>query len=152
MAMFSAAALVVAVAHADATHTFAAPETAANVHSVSATGLGHVTLALAIVVIAILALAWLVRRLRGFNSDARSVIRVVAEVAIGPKERAVLLEIGTARLLVGVAPGCVNTLHLLANDVSSQAQGDSQSVSAAPGETLPLRPTFRELLMRSLGR
>jgi flagellar protein FliO/FliZ len=67
---------------------------------------------------------------------------VLAEVRIGPKERAVLIRVGTAQLLVGVAPGQVNTLHVLPQPVE---------VGRAPGGSSD-RPSFRALLLKSVGK
>ena len=39
---------------------------------------------------------------------------MIGGVALGPKERLVLVEIGETWLVLGVAPGQVNTLHTLA--------------------------------------
>ena len=36
---------------------------------------------------------------------------------MGPRERIVLLEVGETQLLIGVAPGRIQTLHVLASPV-----------------------------------
>jgi flagellar protein FliO/FliZ len=123
-----------------AAHPFAAPDMAAGPSPTGLGGLGEVTLALVVVLAAIFALAWLVRRVRAVAGRAEA-LAVLAEVRIGPKERAVLLKVGGAQLLVGVAPGHVNTLHVLAEPV------DIAGATAASD-----RPTFRALLQRSLGK
>jgi len=123
-------------------HPFAAPEAlAAPVAGLS--GLAEVTLALALVLGSIFALAWLVRRVRGLEARGAAALDVLGEVRLGTKERAVLIRVGATQLLLGVAPGRVNTLHVLAQPV--EALGAS-GTPAAP------RPSFRELLLRSLGK
>jgi len=122
-------------------HYFAAPDLAAPA-APGLGGLGEVTLALAVVLAAIFALAWIVRRVRGVGARAGA-IDVLAEVRLGPKERAVLLKVGKQQLLVGVAPGQVSALHVLAEPVDV-ARGEPL------GETE--RPTFASLLKRSLGK
>ena len=105
-------------------------------------GLGEVTLALAVVLAAIFALAWLVRRLR-VVAGRGGALAVLAEVRLGPKERAVLVKVGTAQLLVGVAQGQVNTLHVLAEPVD---------VTGGGAREVAERPSFRAVLLRSLGK
>ncbi len=130
-----------AQAAASAAHPFAAPDLASGPSPASLGGLGEVTVALAIVLAAIFALAWLVRRVRAVAGRAEA-LAVLAEVRIGPKERAVLIKVGPAQLLVGVAPGQVNTLHVLPEPV------DVGGASRAA----PDRPSFRALLLKSLGK
>lgn len=105
-------------------------------------GLGQVTLALCIVLGAIFLCAWLARRMRNITSGRTGVLNVVAEVRLGPKERAVLLQVGTTQLLLGVAPGQINALHVLSEPLAPQAP-------AAPGLE---GVSFKSLLRRSLGK
>lgn len=122
-------------------HVFAAPGTIASAPSAGIAGLGQVTLALCIVLGAIFLCAWLARRMRNITSGRAGAINVVAEVRLGPKERAVLLQVGSIQLLVGVAPGQINALHVLAEPLS------------APPAPAPLESgSFKSLLRRSLGK
>jgi len=120
---------------------FAAPQTAPAAHAGALGGLGEVTLALLLVLGAVFALAWLLKRARGFGSRVGNSLDVLAQVPLGPKERAVLVKVGPTQILLGVAPGRVNTLYVLPEPLDLR--------SAAPaGE--PSSP-FRALL-RSLGK
>ena len=92
---------------------FAAPQTAPATHAGGLGGLGEVTLALLLVLGAVFALAWLLKRLRGFGPRAGNGLEVIAHVPLGQKERAVLLKVGPTQVLLGVAPGRVNTLYVL---------------------------------------
>jgi len=121
---------------------FAAPEIAGRAPTAALGGLGEVTLALAVVLAAIFALAWLVRRLR-VVAGRGGPLAVLAEVRLGPKERAVLVKVGAAQLLVGVAQGQVNTLHVLAEPVDVTGSGAREATD---------RPSFRAALLRSLGK
>lgn len=47
-------------------------------------------------------------------------MKVVGGVALGPRERIVLLEIGDEWLVIGIVPGQIRTLHRLAKGVSLQ--------------------------------
>jgi len=128
---------------APAARPFAAPDTAGAPPATGVVGLGQVTFALGLVLAAIFALAWLVRHLRGGGARGGAALDVLAEVRLGPKERAVLIKVGTTQLLLGVAPGRVNALHVLTEPV--------QTRPAVPGEA-ELRPSFRSLLLKSLGK
>jgi flagellar protein FliO/FliZ len=126
----------------DPSHSFAAPQAIGATHVSGVSGLGEVTLALVAVLAAVFVFAWLVRRVRAMGSRIGTAIDVLAEVPLGQKERAVLLKVGQTQILIGVAPGRVNTLHVLAEplDLSRPADAD------------PSRASFRAILMRSLGK
>ncbi|MDD2727873.1 flagellar biosynthetic protein FliO [Malikia sp.] len=74
------------------------------------TNLLQTTLALALVLGLLAALAWLIGRWYKPRGGMRAAIKVQAMVPLGARERAVLLEVGGRWLLVGVAAGQVNTL------------------------------------------
>lgn len=67
-------------------------------------------LGLGIVLVAIACTVWLLRRLTPGQLGSVSGLRVVAAVAVGPKERVVLVDVGDQRLVLGVAPGQVTKL------------------------------------------
>jgi len=132
------------VALATQAHPFAAPDhVAAPVAGLS--GLAEVTFALAFVLAAIFGLAWLVRRVRGLDARMGAALDVIAEVRLGAKERAVLVRVGPTQLLLGVAPGRVTTLHVLAQPLEPPAAGGTPVTRSE-------RPSFRALLLRSLGK
>lgn len=123
---------------------------AASAPASSAPGLGSLTqvsLALALVLALVFGLAWLLRRVRGTRRPGTPGIDILAELALGPKERAVLLQVDRVRLLVGVGGGQVRTLHVLP---------DADPVTGPPADrsapTLATAPGFADLLRRSLGR
>ncbi len=123
-------------------HVFAAPGAVTSVPGAGVAGLGQVTLALCIVLGAIFLCAWFARRMRNITSGRAGVMNVVAEVRLGPKERAVLLQVGTTQLLLGVAPGRISALHVLAEPLAPQ-------MPAAPGAD---GVSFKSLLRKSLGK
>ena len=126
----------------DAPHAFAAPQVIGTTHVSGVSGLGEVTLALVVVLAAVFACAWLVRRMRGLGNRVGNAIELLAEVPLGQKERVVLLRVGATQLLVGVAPGRVNTLHVLTEPLEL-TKPDAVETSG---------PAFRKILMRSLGK
>lgn len=125
-----------------AAHVFAAPGAVASGPVSGVAGLGQVTLALCIVLGAIFLCAWLARRMRHISSGRAGAVTVVAEVRLGPKERAVLLQVGPTQLLVGVTPGQINALHVLAEPIAPQAPSTPTLDGAS----------FKTLLRRSLGK
>ena len=137
---------------ASAAEPFAAPEAAKTVASGPAAGLAQVTLSLMLVLAAVFAAAWLVRRFRNFGRPGAGAIEIVADVALGTKERAVLIQVGAQQLLLGVAPGRVNTLHVLAEPVrTNDAQRGGGGDEFSPSSPSSPRPDFKSILKRSLG-
>jgi flagellar protein FliO/FliZ len=99
--------------------------------------------ALTVVLAAIFVVAFVVRRMRLAGSRVGGAIDILANVPLGQKERVVLLKVGQTQILLGVAPGRVNALHVLAEPLElskpTSAAGDSSNA-------------FRTILMRSLGK
>jgi flagellar protein FliO/FliZ len=144
LAFASASLLAPLAALADAARPFAAPSTATSVTPSGIGNLGQVTVSLAIVLAVIFGAAWALRRMRGFNRTAGTSLEVIADIALGQKERAVLIRCGSKQLLLGVAPGRVSTLYVLEQPIDT-------SPPAGTGDAAK-RPSFHSLLMRSLGK
>lgn len=70
---------------------------------------------LVLILILIFGLGWLLRRFGRLPMKGNAMISIIGGVSLGPRERAVLLQVEDTRLLVGVAPGRVQTLHLFDN-------------------------------------
>ncbi|MCC5866878.1 MAG: flagellar biosynthetic protein FliO [Gammaproteobacteria bacterium] len=70
-------------------------------------------------------LSRLLPRLGGRALTGGRGFRVVASLPVGQRERVVLLEVGNRQVMLGVAPGRVNTLHVL--DEPVQAPADLRS-------------------------
>jgi len=84
--------------------------------AVDAGSIGGAVFSLLLIVGLILGLGWLARRMPGMKRGAGAAqLKVVASVALGPRERAVVLDVGGQQLLVGVGQGGVRTLHTLAH-------------------------------------
>jgi flagellar protein FliO/FliZ len=78
----------------------------------AAGALVRVVLSLVVVVAFILAAGWIARRLQTAGHGRGKRMRCVETLAIGVKERVSLVEVGGVSLVVGIAPGCVRTLHV----------------------------------------
>jgi len=67
-----------------------------------------------VVVLAVIALfAWMMRRLSPGGNLGGGLLKVRGGVMLGPKERAVLLEVDDTWIVVGVGSGQVNALHAM---------------------------------------
>jgi flagellar protein FliO/FliZ len=146
--LFSLAVMCAEVAQA-ADKPFAAPQLNHTPAS-PAGGLAQVTFSLLLVLAVIFAAAWGVKRLRGVGQRSVKTLHVIADLSLGPKERAVLIQVGQQQLLVGVAPGQVTTLHVLTENV---ATAESAHTSAPSDPSTPPVPAdaFKAILKRSLG-
>ena len=73
-------------------------------------------MALLLVVGLILALAWLAKRMPGVGAvtAGNPALRVVGSLALGPRERVVVVEVGQTQLLLSVGAGGTRALHTLA--------------------------------------
>lgn len=89
--------------------------------AVSAGSIVQLLVGLAIVLALVGAVAWLLKRISTFRAPGSGLIRVLAGVAVGQRERIVLVEVGGTWLLVGVAPGQVSTLHSMPKTESDTA-------------------------------
>lgn len=70
-----------------------------------------VIVVLGLIVGLILVSAWFARRSGLINFANNANFKVLASLPLGPKEKAVLVQIGKHYLLLGVAPGSVSSLH-----------------------------------------
>ena len=132
---------------------FAAPEPV----SVPGAGGGMVRVLLALVLVlgAVYAAAWLMRRLRGVGSAGTGDLQVISQVALGARERAVLLRAGGQQVLLGVSNGSVRFLCEVHANAAPEGPAAGQSVDQGEDATSPAgpqRPNFRDLLLRSLGK
>lgn len=76
--------------------------------------IGGALFSLVLVVGLILALGWLAKRMPGMQRGAGTAgLKVVASVALGPRDRAVVVDVGGTQLLLGVGQGGVRALHTL---------------------------------------
>ncbi len=99
----------------------------------------RVVLGLAAIVAMIFAAGWLSRRLQARTMPGGRRIRCVETLAVGARERVLLLEADGKRLLVGVGQGGLRTLHVY------------EGAAPAPAEPAPpVVPalSFAELLGR----
>src|SRR5690606_30731110 len=133
-----------------AAEKFAAPEPSQAPAAVGAGSLAQVTFSLLLVLAVVFGAAWLTRRLRGVGRFGNGALQVVTDIAVGTKERVVLVQVGKQQLLLGVAPGRVNTLHVLDEPVAPQTS-NPMGTPAVDGSASPHPTDFKSILKRSLG-
>jgi len=76
---------------------------------------------LALVLAVIGGAAWLMQRVQKFAPSRGSPLSLRGTLAVGPRERVVLVELEQTWLVLGVAPGRVNALHTLPKGTLPQA-------------------------------
>ncbi len=82
-------------------------------------------LGLIAVLVLIVGLAWIMRRVGGVTGTAAGSLRVLGGLSMGTRERVVLVQVGDTQLLLGVAPGRVQTLHVLEHPIQPLEQDKS---------------------------
>ncbi|MEO5659840.1 MAG: flagellar biosynthetic protein FliO [Polaromonas sp.] len=83
------------------------------VRSFAAAGLLQAGFGLAVVIGLIFLFAWVVRRFGLQTSGNGRLLKVVSSAMVGQRERVVVVEIGDAWLVLGVAAGQVRALHTM---------------------------------------
>ena len=100
----------------------------------------RVILSLAGIIAMIFVAGWVTRRLQRRPGAAGRRIRCVESFAVGARERLLLLDADGKRLLIGIGPGGMRTLHVYDGEAPRDA------VPAASNE--PAKPVFGDLLAR----
>jgi len=114
-----------------------AADTAVSVQDpLAMTNLWQLTLGMIAVLGLILGIAWLLKRTGRFQMAAGGGLRVLGGLSMGTRERVVLLQVGETQLLLGVAPGRVQTLHVLDKPLDSGKQGAGPRFSEQLGRLL----------------
>lgn len=76
-------------------------------------------LGLLVVLGIIVLLAWLIKRTNRFQASANGEMKIIAGLALGSRERAILLQVGEQQILVGVTPQQIQTLHVLETPIKT---------------------------------
>jgi flagellar protein FliO/FliZ len=89
----------------------------------SVSSLAQLTFSLLAIVALIVAVSWALKRLKMAGPRGRGEIAVIDELALGPRERIVLLRVGESQVLVGIGAGGVVGLTPLAVSIAVKAGG-----------------------------
>lgn len=87
----------------------------------SVSSLAQLTLSLAAIVALIFALSWVLKRFKMTAPRGRGDMAVLDEVAVGPRERVVLLRVGDTQVLIGIGSAGIVGLAPLATPIVLQA-------------------------------
>jgi flagellar protein FliO/FliZ len=109
----------------------ATAQQAESASGVDLTSLTRLTIGLLVVIGAIVAVGWLLRRMGGWSAGGGQ-LRVLGGVSVGNRERILLVQAGKTQLLVGVAPGRVQTLHVLDEPIEIPTAGSGPSRQVSP--------------------
>jgi len=117
-----------------------AAEPSANMSGVDVGGqLSKLLLGLLLVVGLIFLLAWVLRRMQQFNPRSNQAIKLISSHALGPRERLLLVQVGSEQILLGLSAGRITPLHVLEEPVHLP-------------DAEPANPEFAQRLMELLGR
>ncbi|MBB3240317.1 flagellar protein FliO/FliZ [Pseudomonas sp. Tn43] len=86
-------------------------------------------------------LAWLLRRVQQAGPAGKGqVIELIGSRALGPRDRLMLVQVGTEQILLGLSPGSITALHVLKEPVQ------------VPDNAEKATPEFAQHLLRMLGK
>ncbi|MGQ4584412.1 flagellar biosynthetic protein FliO [Lysobacter sp. F60174L2] len=74
---------------------------------------GTTVVTLLLVIGFILLLGWLAKRMPGLGGASNPALKVVGSLALGPRDRVVVVAVGDTQLLLATGPGGTRTLHTL---------------------------------------
>lgn len=83
---------------------------------------------LLLIVALIFLLAWLMKKFNLNQQSQSGLIRIIAGLSIGTRDRIVLLQIGEEQILLGLTPGRIEKLHTLAQPLEVSGE---QAVTAS---------------------
>ena len=89
-------------------------------------------LALALIVGLLIGAAWLARKISGGKVFGQGGMKVIGGVALGPRERLVLVEVGDTWLVIGLVPGQIRTLHQLPKGTEPKLAEATNGTADAP--------------------
>ncbi|MES2819734.1 MAG: flagellar biosynthetic protein FliO [Pseudomonadota bacterium] len=96
-------------------------------------------LGLGLVIGLIFLLAWVMRRVQRIGPRGNQAIKLLASQALGPRDRLLLVQVGKEQILLGLTPGRITPLHVLAEPVQLP-------------DAEPATPEFAQRLMELMGR
>ena len=89
-------------------------------------------LALILIIGLLMATAWLARKVSGGKGFGQGGMKVIGGVALGPREKLVLVEVGDTWLVIGLVPGQIRTLHQLPKGSDFDLSQATQANADAP--------------------
>lgn len=98
--------------------------------------LGHaeflrVVLGLCLVLVLIFVLSWILKRLNATNLTTAKGLKALAVMALGAKEKMILVQVGERYLLIGITTGNVNLLCDFGEQLPAGFEGETKTSFAA---------------------
>ncbi len=93
----------------------------------------QVALGLLLVLLAFAGVVYLLQRVPGFRARRGGCMRVVDAIALGARDRVVLVQVGKIQVLVGLTPGRMEALHVITDP---HAAGTVSDFSAELAQTI----------------
>ena len=110
----------------------------------AATAVGQTLFWLLVVIGLILLLAFLAKRVGGIQLQNAGAIKILSMMPVCNKERIALIQVGNKQLLIGIAPGRVNTLLVLEEPIGKTAL---ESGNVAESQ---VKQSFQQILLNSV--
>jgi flagellar protein FliO/FliZ len=80
---------------------------------------------LGLILALIFAASWVLKRIGHLPAANKGLVRIVGGVSLGARERVVVVDVDDARLVLGVSPGRVQTLHVMSAPESFERSLDA---------------------------
>ena len=106
---------------------------AGNAGAVNSGYLMQLVAGLLVVLLSIVVLAWFAKRFNRLQGSADGSLQIISGISLGSRERVVLLRAGETRLVLGVSPGRVSTLHVMSGE--QQTEPEQAAGTAAPSHS-----------------
>ncbi len=75
-----------------------------------------------VVLMMILGAGWMMKRFGGLGGVSNDNLKIVAGISVGQREKIVVVQVGEIQILVGIAPGNIQTLHVLESTINSDSE------------------------------
>lgn len=112
--------------------------------AVSSGSIVQIIFSLLLVLVAIVLVAWLLKRMNLAQQGSGNLLKVLGSVAVGQRERIVLVEVNDTCLVVGIGPGQIRTLHTF-------QKTEDFDINSKLSETQPTENKFSKLLSSVIG-
>lgn len=109
------------------------------IEPLSSSYLLKLTAGLLLVVMVIFLFAWVLKKFNLTQQSKSGLLRIIAGLNLGTRDRIILLQIGEEQILLGLSPGRIEKLHVLANPVDCETEE-------------PRTPVFAQKLNQLMGR
>ncbi|MCF6325177.1 MAG: flagellar biosynthetic protein FliO [Gammaproteobacteria bacterium] len=74
-----------------------------------------------VVLMMILGAGWMMKRFGGLGGVSNDNLKIVAGISVGQREKIIVVQVGEVQVLVGIAPGNIQTLHVLESTINSDS-------------------------------